>query len=558
MKTTTKIILNVIFIFFTLNTNIFAQNRYALVIGNNKYTKVQVLENPVNDATDIAAKLKALGYQVELQTNIGKAAMDRAIYNYMQRLAGSRENEGFFWFAGHGVQIDGENYLLPVDVDDTDDLSVRHTSYSVKLLTESFDSRAKNKVNIVVLDACRNNPFKSSSGTRSLSRGLSVIKDNELPSDLFIIFSTAADTAAKDGTGKRNSPFAEAFMKNMDSSEDISIVVRSITMDTLRLTNNTQRPFTGGSIISLNYYSIKSGINKPQTTTTTVTPQPAPVVQPPPIPANMVYIKGGTFTMGSPANEPERINDEVQHQVTVSSFYMGKYPVTVGEFQRFVNATRYRTEAEKDRGGFVFTGSQWELKADANWRNPYFSQGDNNPVVLINWNDAVQYCNWLSGQEKLTPAYTINGNNVTLNKNANGYRLPTEAEWEYACRAGTTTPFSTGNNITTSQANYNGNGPYNNNAKGEYRKKTTAVGSFTPNTWGLYDMHGNVNEWCWDWYENYSSKSQNDPIGADSGFFRVFRGGSWIKNANDLRSARRDVLMPDDRFSNIGFRIVRP
>ena len=273
MKTTKKITLNLVFLFFIVNTYVLAQNRYALVIGNNNYEKISKLENPVNDATDIAAKLRTLGYQVELQTNIGKVAMDRAIFNYMQRLAGSRENEGFFWFAGHGIQIDGENFLLPIDVDDTDDLSVRHTSYSVKLLTQSFDSRARNKVNIVVLDACRNNPFRNSGGTRSLSRGLSVIKDNELPSDLFIIYSTAADTVAQDGTGKRNSPFAEAFMKNMDSSEDISIAVRGITMDTLRLTNNTQRPFTGGSIISLNYYSLKSGSIRPASP---VTPSPAP------------------------------------------------------------------------------------------------------------------------------------------------------------------------------------------------------------------------------------------------------------------------------------------
>jgi len=273
MKITKKTTLNLVFLLFIVNTYVLAQNRYALVIGNNNYEKISKLENPVNDATDIAAKLRTLGYQVELQTNIGKVAMDRTIFNYMQRLSGSRENEGFFWFAGHGIQIDGENFLLPVDVDDTDDLSVRHTSYSVKLLTQSFDSRARNKVNIVVLDACRNNPFRNSGGTRSLSRGLSVIKDNELPSDLFIIYSTAADTVAQDGTGKRNSPFAEAFMKNMDSSEDISIAVRGITMDTLRLTNNTQRPFTGGSIISLNYYSLKSGSIRPASP---VTPSPAP------------------------------------------------------------------------------------------------------------------------------------------------------------------------------------------------------------------------------------------------------------------------------------------
>jgi formylglycine-generating enzyme required for sulfatase activity len=173
----------------------------------------------------------------------------------------------------------------------------------------------------------------------------------------------------------------------------------------------------------------------------------------------------------------------------------------------------------------------------------------------------------------LTPAYTIdksrkdpNNKNdydnikwtVTWNRNANGYRLPTEVEWEYACRAGTTTPFNTGNNITTSQANYDGDYPYNGNAKGIYRERTTPVGSFQPNAWGLYDMHGNVWEWCWDWYGNYSSGAQTDPIGASSGSYRVLRGGSWSYYALNLRSALRGLDSPSYRNFVIGFRLVRP
>jgi formylglycine-generating enzyme required for sulfatase activity len=273
--------------------------------------------------------------------------------------------------------------------------------------------------------------------------------------------------------------------------------------------------------------------------------------------ANMVYIKGGTFKMGSPANEPERDDDEVRHKVKVSDFYMGKYEVTVGEFERFVNATGYRTEAERDRGGFVCIDGDWKMKADANWKNPYFSQTDNHPVVLVSWNDAVQYCNWLSDQEKLTLAYTIDGYNVTMNKNANGYRLPTEEEWEYACRAGTKTPFSTGKNIKTSQANYNGNYPYKKNAKGEYRKKTTVVGSFSPNAYGLYDMHGNVWEWCWDWYGNYTGESRPNPNYSGFEANRVFRGGGWESEANLVRSAVRDFAIPDNRNDCTGFRLVR-
>jgi formylglycine-generating enzyme required for sulfatase activity len=257
------------------------------------------------------------------------------------------------------------------------------------------------------------------------------------------------------------------------------------------------------------------------------------------VPDNFVRINGGTFTMGSPANEKERDDDEVQHQVTVSSFYMGKYTVTQKEYQETMGT------------------------------NPSYFKGDNLPVEQVSWYDAVEYCNKRSQKEGLTPAYTINKNQtdpnnkseddkvkwtITLNKNANGYRLPTEAEWEYACRAGTTTPFSTGNNITTDQANYKLIGSKN------AQEKTTPVGTFAPNPWGLYDMHGNVFEWCWDWYGAYSGGAQTDPVGAVTGANRVKRGGCWfihVLHALITRSARRFSDYPSGRFNSLGFRLVR-
>jgi formylglycine-generating enzyme required for sulfatase activity len=218
-----------------------------------------------------------------------------------------------------------------------------------------------------------------------------------------------------------------------------------------------------------------------------------------------------------------------QHRVTVGSFYMGKYEVTQKEYQALMG------------------------------RNPSEFKGDNLPVEHVSWYDAVNYCNARSRSEGLTPAYTVAGTDVTWNRSANGYRLPTEAEWEYACRAGTTTPFSTGNNITTNQANYNGNIPYNGNAKGTYRKKTTPVGTFTSNPWGLYDMHGNVWEWCWDWYDVYGTSAQTDPVGASSGSTRVFRGGGWNNGGWIQRSAVRGTDdTPSTRNSYLGFRLVRP
>ncbi|MDR2484547.1 MAG: formylglycine-generating enzyme family protein, partial [Treponema sp.] len=214
-----------------------------------------------------------------------------------------------------------------------------------------------------------------------------------------------------------------------------------------------------------------------------------------PVPAGFVKIPGGTFMMGSPADEPGRASNETQHQVTVGSFYMGRYAVTQAEWRAVMG------------------------------NNPSSFEGGSLPVECVNWYDAVEYCNKRSRREGLSPAYRINGTDVRWDRNVNGYRLPTEAEWEYACRAGTSGPFSTGNNITTSQANYNGNYPYNNNAKGANRRKTVEVGSFGSNGWGLYDMHGNVWEWCWDWYEDYTGAAQTDPAGPSAGGDRVLRGG---------------------------------
>ena len=243
---------------------------------------------------------------------------------------------------------------------------------------------------------------------------------------------------------------------------------------------------------------------------------------------NMVLIPGGSFVMGSPTTELERGDDEgPQHEVTISPFYMGIHPVTQAEYVKIMGT------------------------------NPSEFKGQDLPVEMVSWYDAVEYCNRISQKEGLTPAYTINGENVSWNRSTTGYRLPTEAEWEYACRAGTTTPFSTGDNITTEQVNYDGNYPYNNNQKGSYRKKTTAVGSFQANPWGLYDMHGNVWEWCWDWYGNYSSAAQADPEGASSRTNRVLRGGSWLNNAQDLRSAYRNRNIPSNRNSLLGFRLAR-
>ena len=242
---------------------------------------------------------------------------------------------------------------------------------------------------------------------------------------------------------------------------------------------------------------------------------------------DMVLINGGTFVMGSPSDEYDRDFDELQHYVTVSSFYLGVYQVTQKEYQNIIR------------------------------KNPSDFTGDNLPVDNVSWYNALEYCNRLSKLNGLTPVYKLDGLNVMWDRSANGYRLPTEAEWEYACRAGTNTPFNTGDNITTSQANFDGNYPYGDVALGVFLEKTVPAGSYTSNLWGLFDMHGNLFDWCWDWYGDYTRDEQIDPVGPSHGNFRVIRGGSWVNSAFGIRSAYRGVYGPVNGSDRIGFRLAR-
>ncbi len=246
-----------------------------------------------------------------------------------------------------------------------------------------------------------------------------------------------------------------------------------------------------------------------------------------------VYIPAGSFMMGSPNNEANRDNNETQHRVTLDAFEMMTTEVTVTQFQSFVDATGYRTEAEIGEGAYVYENGRWTTKSDANWRNPYLSQSSTHPVVCVSHNDAIAFVNWLNERDP-----------------GKGYRLPTEAEWEYACRAGTSTPYSTG----SSESDLSRAGWYSGNSN----STTHPVGQKAANAWGLYDMHGNVWEWCSDWYvENYySSSPANNPPGPSSGISRVLRGGSWGYNAWSCRAADRNWTQPYHRDYSIGFRVV--
>lgn len=268
--------------------------------------------------------------------------------------------------------------------------------------------------------------------------------------------------------------------------------------------------------------------------------------------SEMVKVTGGSFQMGMKLENANGSNIEPIHSVIVNDFYISKYPVTVAEFRQFVDATGYRTEAEKGNGGWIYSGiwklGIWRMGSDASWKNPNYELEDNYPVTLISWNDAVQYCNWLSQEEGLTPVYSVTGTVVTLNTAATGYRLPTEAEWEYAAKGGIMAEGYTyaGSNIADDVMWYNGNGD----------NKSHEVGQKQANELGLYDMSGNVWEWCWDIYGDYEDTDQTNPIGALSGENRVRRGGCWGSPVKFGLSVYRDSSAQSNRGSNIGFRLV--
>ena len=281
----------------------------------------------------------------------------------------------------------------------------------------------------------------------------------------------------------------------------------------------------------------------------------------------MVRIPAGFFTMGSPTDEKGHLeNESPQRQVTLSAFYMGKYQVTQEEWQ------------------FVMTGNENDISVTPS----SFHGGDGmepagdevqvkRPVERVSWYDVLVFANRLSVMEGLSPAYRINNSTnpndletvptafdspnraewdaVEIVSGSTGYRLPTEAQWEYAARAGTTTAFYNVTDDWQDQTALDPIGWFNFNSD----ERTHEVGKKAANAWGLYDMSGNVWEWCWDWYgDEYPSEAESNPLGVSSGSNRVVRGGGWRSSAQAARSAFRGFVDPWSRVYDLGFRLVRP
>ncbi len=264
----------------------------------------------------------------------------------------------------------------------------------------------------------------------------------------------------------------------------------------------------------------------------------------------MLVVPSGEFMMGTAQAEIEALCKEYldyakdirregpQHKVTIATpFAVGRFPVTRSEFAAFVKETGHTIPNE----AYTHEGGLWKMHTGRSFRNPGFAQDDNHPVVCVSWADAKAYANWLSG------------------KTGKDYRLLSEGEWEYACRAGTSTPFWWGVSVSTEEANYDGNHTFGGGRKGAYMRRTVPVNSFEPNPWGLYQVHGNVWEWCEDcWNESYNSApSDGSACTAGDVGLRLLRGGSCFTYPWLLRAAYRWGGTSGERFNSVGFRLAR-
>ncbi|MCR9201350.1 MAG: SUMF1/EgtB/PvdO family nonheme iron enzyme [Planctomycetaceae bacterium] len=556
-------------------------DKYALLIGVTKYQKAQMNRTPLQfpevDAKSVGELLQKSGYTVKLLlgSQATEAAIERELAEFEQQ--GSHDGVVFIGLFGHGVQYGQDAYFCPYDtrmrkLKDSKGNTVYTNSQptlepdpasmtSMKRLLEALNTAgAGNRV--MMADCCREDPSAARGALTGRAFG-SNVKLTDLGQGTAAIFSCSNSEQAFEHRDWGHGAFTKAFLdycNRLGANGDASVNSMSAplyrrvsSLVKAKSPNTSQRinPITNG-IVDL---QLESG--------------------PPAILTNrtgmqLKLIPEGSFLMGSSqsarelavkykeygANESYLTDEHPRHRVTLTKpFYMGIHEVTRGQFAVFVRDQNYQTEPERDgEGGFGWNEADRKFEGPDpkyswhSWRNAGVAQTDDHPVVNVTWNDAVAFCQWLSRKEGRT------------------YRLPTEAEWEYACRAETTGDFHNGDapeslvkvgNIADATAR----AKYANWTTAVYAADghvfTAPVGCFQANAFGLYDMHGNVWEWCSDGPRKYSSRSVTNPIGpTGSGSSRVLRGGSWYYHAYGARSAYRSYYTPGNRNHDRGFRVV--
>jgi len=539
-----------IFLFssFLLPVTAFAEARIALVIGNSDYEITGwELPNPANDARLMKQSLETVGFQVSLLLNATEDEMEDAFAAHGRRLAnGGKDAVGLIYFAGHGVQSQGYNYLIPVDVQARTEQDVWAQAPRLGQALQHVRA-AGNGVNFVILDACRNNPLPSANRSAG-SGGLASVARSR---GLLVSYSTEPGFTAADGAGN-HSPYTQALAAVILQDGLIAEQVFKRVADQVnQATNGAQTPFYNSGLIGDDFCFGDCSQPAPASIDIALTPSigtagrnvaetsdgshpTAPllaIVEFEPFKdcddcPVMVTLPGGTFVMGSPADERDRKDDEGPlREVQIAPFAAGKTEVTFGDYLACLSAGACSYDPKAD------------LRADALWML------DDRPVMNVNIADAEAYIAWLNSKIDGTP-----------------YRLLTEAEWEFAARAGTTSPFSTGAGISSEQANFNGQRTYDRKpAGGPYLRMPVAVGSYAPNGFGLHDMQGNVAEWTADCYRSSYAGLPLDgsAIPGEGACSRAVRGGDFNKVPSYVRSAKRDSEPAARRDDALGFRVAK-
>lgn len=548
--------------------------RLALVMGNDAYLNVHRLEKAGNDASAMARELRAAGFEVTLARDLNYRAMVRQLDFFANQIAGG--DQVLVFFAGHGVQLRTGSYLLPTDIEANSEAEVEKTAISLNDVMDRL-AEARAAFSMVVVDACRDNPLQSNGRALGTGRGLSAV---EPPKGQMVVYSASKGQQALDKLSDQdkdpNGVFTREFIRHMRQPglrlEDMVREVQDAVEQLAGSVSHAQRPAIYNEARG-NFYFYGP-----------VTLQPAPVVPalalavtlPAPAategktrtaPQNqtagtfkdcslcpeMVTIPAGSFTMGvrpaeqlalaSPPGTPSRgLSELPQHSVRMRSFAAARYAVTRGDFAAFVHATGYTSEAEQAGGCFSHASGEWKRELQFNWKNTGLAQQDDHPVVCVSWNDARAYAQWLA------------------DSSGKPYRLLSEAEREYATRAGSETMFWWGNSIGAGQANYNARERFLDNPVGAFRQNTMPVQSFAANPFGLFNVHGNVWELVEDClHENYEGAPTDGSAWTTgcSGDNRMLRGGTWMFPAALLRSARRGMLGRNGRDTATGFRVAR-
>lgn len=541
--------------------------RVALVIGNNDYAYATKLATAVADARAIKRELEQRGFEIIYRENADLAAMNQAIGEFTGKLG--KGAIGIVYYAGHGAGIKSENFLLPIDIAAND--SVQLAARGIPLRTVLLAMKKKEtEFSLAIIDACRNDPFPQESRALWASRSL---RPASTASGVMVVYAAGTDQQALDNLGSQdrdpNGLFTREFVNALQtpgqSVQDIFRQVSTNVKDKAKSVGHTQTPAIYDESQGTFYFS---GADRPpqpplppqQQVAAAVSPS---VLPPPPVASlpprlkpgvkfrecpdcpEMIVVPSGTFTMGSSANEEGRDVDEgPSRSVTIPrDFAVGIYDVTRAEFAIFARETRMPAR----ENCMVWSGQGWRKGTAKDWRDPGFTQSDSDPAVCVSWDDAVRYVTWLNGRLRGVQSATAQTGD------AGPYRLLSEAEWEYAARAGSKGRYAWGNGAAVKRANCNGCGTQWDG------RQTSPAGSFAPNTFGLYDMHGNVWQWVADCYREDYSGAAKDPSAWSpaSCEHRVDRGGAWSSPPRDLRAATRGGDAPTHRGNALGFRIAR-